>query len=113
MNFSYDVFGRVEQRELVAGDFVVELVVGQEATAQVDVGIDRDRLLALGEAAELGDALLVILLNVLARAGDGELVEQLEKCGIEPFQQFAGLAFGAVLSRPHVRTPFAPLRGFL
>jgi hypothetical protein len=79
-----DIFEWIEQGELVAHDFVVELIVGEEATAQIDVGIERDGLLPLGKSAELGDALLVILLNVLAGASDGELIQQLEKGGVEP-----------------------------
>jgi len=70
-----DIFGWIEQGELIAHDFVVELIVGEESTAQIDVGIDRDRLLPLGKTAKLGDALLIVLLNVLAGASTENFVD--------------------------------------
>ena len=96
----HDKAGRVEQRQFVGGDFVVELVVGEEAPAQVDLGINRDGFFALRKAAELGDGGLVVFLNVLARAGDGQFVEELEEGGVELLQQFAGLALVGLLLRP-------------
>ncbi len=57
------VSGGIEQRQFVGGDFVVELVVGEEALAQVDLGINGDGLITLGEAAEIGDGGLVVFLN--------------------------------------------------
>lgn len=48
-----------------------------------------------------------------AGASDGELVEQLEKGGVEPLQQLAGLAFGAALSRPGGENLLSRSKGFL
>ena len=46
----------VEQREFVALDLVVQLVVGQEPALEVDLREHGDGLLAFGETAELRDA---------------------------------------------------------
>ena len=63
-------------REVQAADFVVDLADGAELAGAVHVGLDVDGLQPLGELPRLGGA--VVLLDVLAGAGDGQQVEQLE-----------------------------------
>lgn len=96
----FDVLRGVKQGQLVARNLVVQLVIGKEAPAQIDLGVEGDRLLALRETAEGGNARLVILLDVFARAGDGQFVKQLEKGSIELLHQLARLALRAVFLGP-------------
>ena len=73
------------RREREAADFVVDLADGAELAGEIDIGLDVDGLEPLREAARLVGA--VILLNVLAGAGDGQQVEQLEIVEPEHVQQ--------------------------
>ena len=57
-------------------------------------------LAALREAAQGGDAALVVAQDVFARAGDGQFVQQFEKGGTEFFQQVFGLALAGLFSCP-------------
>ena len=71
--------------EVEAADFVVDLADGAELAGKVHVGLDVDGLESLREAARFGGA--VVLLDVLAGAGDGEQVEQLEVVEAEHVDQ--------------------------
>ena len=72
-------------REVQAADFVVDLADGAELAGEVHVGLDVDGLQPLREAAGFGGA--VVLLDVLAGAGDGQQVEQLEVVEAEHVHQ--------------------------
>ena len=72
-------------RERQAADFVVDVADGAELAGKVYVGLDVDGLQPLREAA--GFVRAIVLLNVLAGAGDGQQVEQLEVVEPEHVQE--------------------------
>ena len=86
--------------EVQPADLVVDVADRAELAGQVDVGLDVDRLEAVGEAAGLGGA--VVLLDVLARAGDGQQVEQREVVEAEHLDQARRRALGVVEIEPAV-----------
>ncbi|MCY1354402.1 hypothetical protein D9M69_407780 [compost metagenome] len=87
------VLGWLEDGKLIVVDLVVQLVVGEKAAFKVDFGEHGLRFPALGKLADLRRRGFVILLDVLARTGDGEFVQQGEEPGGEPFHQVAGIPF--------------------
>ena len=71
---------------------------------QVNFGKDRNRACARsGKPPSCAIAVLVVSLNVLARAGDGQFVEQLEERGTESLQQVAGLALAGCFVAQRVK----------
>ncbi len=96
--------------EVQAPDLGVDLDDGRKQAGRVDVGLDVDRPQTLGEAAGLGRA--VVLLDVLARAGDGQQVEQREVVEAEHVHQPRGPAFRLVQLQPAVELALGqPNRG--
>jgi len=98
--FVFDVTGRSEKGELVAVNLVVKLIVGEKSALGVNFRKDRYRFLALREATQGSDAAFVIALDVFARAGDGQLVQELEESRAKFFQQVFGMTFAGLLARP-------------
>ena len=83
--------------------------IERNSPAQVHVGLDVDRLQALGEPAGLGGA--VVLLDVLARAGDGQQVEQREVVEAEHLDQPRRRALGVLQIEPAVELLLRQARG--
>ena len=71
--------------EVQTADLVVDLADRAEFAGAVHIGLDVDRFQPVGEAAGLGGA--VVFLDVLARARDGEQVEQSEVIEAEHLDQ--------------------------
>src|SRR4051812_46121084 len=71
-----DVSQRSIRRQVETADLVVDLADGAELPGDVHVRLNVDRLEPFRKAARLGGA--IILLNMLARAGNGQKVEQFE-----------------------------------
>ncbi len=86
--------------QVQAADLEVDVGDGREHAGAVDVGLDVDGLEAVGEAAGLLDP--VVLLDVLARAGDGEQVEEGEVVEAEHVDEARGRSFGFVEGEPAV-----------
>ena len=80
-----------------AADLVVDFADRAELAGTIHVGLDVDRLEPLGKLAGLARA--VVFLDVLARAGDGQQVEQLEIVEAQHVHQPAGRALGFFESR--------------
>ena len=59
---------------------------------EVNFRVKGNGLLALRESAQLRDAALVEPLDMLPGTGDGQFVQQFEKCGTEFFKKFLGFA---------------------
>ncbi len=95
--------------EVQAADLVVDLADRAELAGAVHVGLDVDRLQALGKRAGLGGA--VVLLDVLARAGDGEQVEQREVVEAEHLDQARRRALGVLEIEPAVELLLRQARG--
>ena len=83
--------------------------IERNSPATVHVGLDVDRLQAVREAAGFGDA--VVLLDMLARAGDGEQIEQGEVVEAEHLDQPRRGAFGLVEIEPAVELLLRQARG--
>ena len=64
-------------------------------SGKMDTGLWRS-----GKSAKRGDAALVVAQDVLARAGDGQFVQQFEKRGTQFFQQVFGFALAGLFLRP-------------
>ena len=86
--------------EVEAADFVVDLADRAELAGAVHVGLDVDGLEPLGESAGLVGA--VVLLDVLAGAGDGQQVEQLEVVEAEHVHEAGRLPLGVLQGEPAV-----------
>ena len=86
--------------EVQAADFVVDFADRAELPGEVHVGLDVDRLESLRESARLVSA--VVFLDVLARPGDGQQVEQLEVVEAEHVDEPRGRPFGIFQSEPAV-----------
>ena len=95
--------------EVQAADLVVDLADRAELAGAVHVGLDVDRLEPVREAAGLGGA--VVLLDVLARAGDGQQVEQREVVEAEHLDQPRRRALGLVEVEPAVELLLRLARG--
>ena len=69
-----DVAQRSVGGKIQATDFQVDLADGAELPRAIHVGLDVDRLETLGETTGFADA--VVFLDMLARPGDGEMIQQ-------------------------------------
>ena len=69
---------------------------------QVNVRIDRNRLVARREASEFRNAVFVEAQDMLAGTGNGQFIEQFEERGTKFFEEVLGFAFAGLLAGPAV-----------
>ena len=97
--------------QVQASDFKIDVLDGPELACQVHVGLDVDGRQPVRELAGLVGA--VVALNMPARAGDGEVVQQGEVVEAQHFHQVPGRAFGIVQVQPAVELGLGLARGLL
>ena len=85
-------------RQLERGERVGDLRVAARVVARREARAQRERLEPLGERTDGGD--VVVALDVPARAGDGDAVEDLEEVEVEPVRERSGGALGGRELRP-------------
>ena len=95
-----DVSQRCVGRQVEAPDLIVDFTDGPELARAIDLFLDVDRLQTRRESASLDRA--VVLLDVLARPRDREVIEQGEIVEPEHLDQARGCAVGIVKDEPAI-----------
>ena len=95
--------------EIQPPDLVIDLSNRAKLTGAVHIGLDVDWLQPVGEAASFGSA--VVLLNVFARAGDGEQVEQGEVVEAQHLDQSRWRSVGVLEIEPPIELLLREARG--